>query len=80
MLRSIALLCAFFVCAITANATPAWAEKRVALVIGNGAYDNVSPLPNPVNDSATRDCLSSRIMDALASVEHRTPSAAAAAQ
>ena len=32
---------------------PAWAEKRVALVLGNGAYRNVAPLPNPVNDGAT---------------------------
>lgn len=31
---------------------PAWAEKRVALVLGNSAYQNVAPLANPVNDSA----------------------------
>jgi hypothetical protein len=31
---------------------PALAEKRVALVIGNGAYQNVPQLPNPANDSA----------------------------
>src|SRR6476469_5874015 len=31
---------------------PAFAEKRVALVLGNSAYRNVAPLPNPVNDSA----------------------------
>ncbi|MDB5564657.1 MAG: hypothetical protein JWP84_1223 [Tardiphaga sp.] len=31
---------------------PALAEKRVALVIGNSAYQNVSQLANPVNDSA----------------------------
>jgi len=30
---------------------PAFAEKRVALVLGNGAYRNVAPLSNPVNDS-----------------------------
>jgi len=30
---------------------PALAEKRVALVLGNSAYQNVAPLPNPVNDS-----------------------------
>src|SRR5689334_12267816 len=29
---------------------PAFAEKRVALVIGNAAYQNVPRLPNPVND------------------------------
>jgi uncharacterized caspase-like protein len=32
---------------------PAFAEKRVALVIGNSAYQNVPPLPNPVNDGST---------------------------
>src|SRR5216684_8162853 len=31
---------------------PAWAEKRVALVLGNSAYQNVAPLSNPVNDGA----------------------------
>lgn len=31
---------------------PAFAEKRVALVLGNSAYLNVAPLANPVNDSA----------------------------
>ena len=31
---------------------PAFAEKRVALVLGNSAYRNVAPLANPVNDSA----------------------------
>lgn len=34
------------------NPTPATgAEKRVALVIGNSAYENVTPLPNPANDA-----------------------------
>jgi len=31
-------------------AQPAFAEKRVALIIGNSAYQNVPPLANPVND------------------------------
>jgi hypothetical protein len=31
---------------------PAFADKRVALVIGNSAYQNVPPLSNPVNDAA----------------------------
>jgi uncharacterized caspase-like protein len=31
---------------------PALAEKRVALVLGNAAYQNVPPLANPVNDGA----------------------------
>src|SRR5262249_13546277 len=31
---------------------PAFANKRIALVIGNGAYVKVPKLPNPTNDSA----------------------------
>src|SRR3954464_7023276 len=31
---------------------PALAEKRVALVLGNSAYQNVAQLTNPANDSA----------------------------
>ncbi len=31
---------------------PAHAEKRVALVIGNSAYEHVPPLANPKNDAA----------------------------
>ncbi len=33
-------------------AAPAHAEKRVALVIGNSAYQHVTPLTNPSNDAA----------------------------
>jgi TPR repeat protein len=32
-------------------ASPALADKRVALVVGNSAYQNVAPLENPVNDA-----------------------------
>ena len=38
--------------AIVLGALPAAAGSRVALVIGNSAYDNVPSLPNPVNDAA----------------------------
>jgi hypothetical protein len=41
--------CALLVGLIAGSAVPASA-KRVALVIGNGAYQNTAPLPNPVND------------------------------
>jgi uncharacterized caspase-like protein len=34
------------------GAGSALAQKRVALVIGNSAYQNVSSLPNPANDAA----------------------------
>lgn len=41
-------------------AWPAAAEKRVALVIGNGAYAKVSKLPNPVNDAAAVEAMLKR--------------------
>lgn len=41
---SILLLIASFTC-------PAHAEKRVALVVGNSAYRNVTPLDNPAHDA-----------------------------
>jgi hypothetical protein len=31
----------------------ALADRRVAFVVGNGAYKNVEPLPNPPIDCAT---------------------------
>lgn len=37
---------------LIAALTPALAEKRVALVIGNSDYQNVAPLTNPSNDAA----------------------------
>ena len=48
-------LAAFFAVAFAccfANG-PAFAGKRVALIIGNSAYQNVAPLPNPANDAAS---------------------------
>src|SRR4029077_8271698 len=40
------------VLAITLPATQALAARRVALVIGNSAYQNVARLPNPAKDAA----------------------------
>jgi hypothetical protein len=34
------------------QASPAFADKRIALVIGNSAYQNVNRLPNPARDAA----------------------------
>lgn len=42
----------FIFCSIWLTCGSAQAEKRVALVIGNSAYKNVHPLPNPANDAA----------------------------
>jgi hypothetical protein len=40
------------ICASWLFSQPACAEKRVALVIGNAAYQNVGHLANPINDAA----------------------------
>jgi hypothetical protein len=42
----------FLAAALVLACQPAWAAKRVALVLGNSAYQNVARLPNPVNDGA----------------------------
>src|SRR5262245_35700003 len=51
----------FLAAALLLVGGPAFAEKRVALVIGNAAYQNVPKLPNPVNDGNT---MSSTLKDA----------------
>jgi uncharacterized caspase-like protein len=42
----------FVAAALLLLCQPASAAKRVALVLGNSAYQNVARLPNPVNDGA----------------------------
>jgi uncharacterized caspase-like protein len=42
----------FLAAALLLVCQPAWATKRVALVLGNSAYQNAARLPNPVNDAA----------------------------
>ena len=42
----------FLTAALLLVCQPAFAEKRVALVLGNSAYQNVAKLPNPVNDGS----------------------------
>jgi len=43
-------LCSLLI--VAQSATPAAAQKRVALVVGNSAYTHAPALPNPVNDAA----------------------------
>jgi len=40
------------VISLTLQIDDVYADKRVALVIGNSAYKNASKLPNPINDAA----------------------------
>jgi formylglycine-generating enzyme required for sulfatase activity len=47
----IAALIGSMIVALLVGAVPASAGTRVALVIGNSAYQNVPALPNPVNDA-----------------------------
>ena len=47
----IRLVSACVFAAAVLSAAAAHAEKRLALVIGNGAYTEISALENPVNDT-----------------------------
>ena len=47
----IVLFLLLFLSFFWAEQIPAVAAKRVALVVGNGAYEHVSALPNPKNDA-----------------------------
>jgi hypothetical protein len=50
MLRVAICVALALICSVAFS--PAHAEKRVALVIGNGAYQHASSLPNPPRDAA----------------------------
>jgi hypothetical protein len=50
MTRLTTILCALWA-ALALSVSPAAAEKRVALVIGNASYQNAAPLANPINDA-----------------------------
>src|SRR5215469_13739813 len=41
------------ICSMWLFCEPAFAERRIALVIGNSAYERVPQLPNPVNDATS---------------------------
>jgi uncharacterized caspase-like protein len=45
------LIAAISAAALLVSADAALADKRVAFVVGNGAYKNVAPLPNPAVDA-----------------------------
>src|ERR1700735_2499996 len=45
------LLAALSIAGLLVSATVAKADKRVAFVVGNGAYKNVAALPNPAIDA-----------------------------
>src|SRR5260370_29213794 len=45
------LIAAMTAAAFLISANTAMADRRVAFVVGNGAYKNVAPLPNPAIDA-----------------------------
>ncbi|WP_141935089.1 caspase family protein [Bradyrhizobium sp. UNPA324] len=45
-------VCLLLAAALFLASQPAWATKRVALVVGNSGYQNAPLLPNPANDAA----------------------------
>jgi uncharacterized caspase-like protein len=51
-LGSLTLHRVFLAAALLLVCQPAFAAKRVALVLGNSVYQNAPPLSNPVNDAA----------------------------
>jgi Caspase domain/WD domain, G-beta repeat len=54
VIRLVAIFCAGLV---VVGAVPAQAEKRVALIIGNGTYTKVARLNNPKNDAAAMEAM-----------------------
>ena len=50
--RTVALVLSTAAASLLALAAPALAEKRIAFVVGNGAYTNAAALANPVNDAS----------------------------
>lgn len=51
MHRALRILSICVTCLVTATAALAYGERKVALVVGNGAYTHAAPLANPVNDA-----------------------------
>lgn len=49
--RTVLAVAASFIFVTLIGSAQAWASKRVAMVIGNGAYEHVPALPNPTNDA-----------------------------
>jgi len=45
-------VCLLLAASLFLASQPAWATKRVALVVGNSSYQNAPLLPNPANDAA----------------------------
>ena len=51
------LIAAISAATFLASVTTAFADKRVAFVVGNGAYKNVAVLPNPAIDAKSMSTL-----------------------
>src|SRR5882757_272807 len=47
----------FVLAVLSLLSQPAFAERRIALVMGNSAYEKVAPLPNPANDASAMSAM-----------------------
>ena len=65
-----ALLSAAALALLLLSAAPAWAEQRVALVIGNGSYAHAPSLANPLNDAADIGAALERLGFEVTSIEN----------
>jgi Caspase domain len=71
-LRRHAGLMAVLLSTVLPSALHGQAERRIALIIGNGAYQNVGPLRNPVNDARAMSQALSRMGFQVLLRENRT--------
>ena len=55
--KTLIVVVSFFATALLAMVGEAFADKRVALIIGNSAYKHAPALPNPANDAAAMSVL-----------------------
>jgi len=70
-MRCLAVVFSLIVMAFSTVA-PAKADKRVAFVVGNGAYKNVAQLPNPPIDAKAMAAVL-RKMSSKAAISPATP-------
>ncbi len=71
-MRSGILILLSFILANILSLQTGWAERRVALVIGNSGYEHVSRLPNPENDATAISASLERLGFAVRKVENLT--------
>ena len=72
--RSMAVFSAVLLGLTVFGAADARAEKRVALIIGNSAYEHTTPLPNPKNDAVVLTRVLKRLgFDVVSGIDLKRP-------